>query len=186
MKKQLLAALVAGIIMFIWQSLSWTVIPVHHSSLKYNPNQDTIMNVLTQNIQEEGLYYIPMLDMSKKPSSEEYQKFEEDSKGKPWALVSYHKSYDGMDPMTFLKGIILNILSAYLVVLLLTGMKINEMSMMNIVATTMLFPIIIILQATFTDANWWSTPSHFYIGTIIDLLTAWLLAGLWFGFFLKK
>ena len=31
MKKQLLATLVGGIILFVWQFLSWALIPIHKS-----------------------------------------------------------------------------------------------------------------------------------------------------------
>lgn len=186
MFKKILASIVGGVLIFIWQSLSWTVLPIHLNSTKHTPNQDTILSVLKTNITEEGLYYLPSLDMSKHPTSEQHNEFYTQQTGKPWAMISYHFENPGMDPMQFVKGIIINIVSAFLVVMIITGMKINEMDLFKILGVTMLFPLIVTMQGVMTDVNWWNTPSHFYIGTIIDLVMGWLLAGLWFGYYLKK
>lgn len=186
MKKHILASLVGGILIFVWQALSWTVLPIHHFSTKHTPNQDTILSVLKNNIAEEGMYYLPSLDMKKHPTTDEHNEFYTKQTGKPWAMITYHFENPGMDPMQFVKGILINILSAFLVVLILTRMKVEELNFVKILGATMLFPLIVICQGVMTDVNWWSTPSHFYIGTIIDLLMGWLLAGCWFGFYLNR
>lgn len=186
MKKHLIAAVLGGIILFIWQTLSWTVIPIHNNSTKYTKYQDTLLNLLNINLKEEGLYMIPNLDLSKNPTGEEYESFSKANTGKPFATINYVKENPGMDPFVFLKGIIINIISCFIVVLLLNSMNLKDKNLLDILKTTMLFPILIIFQATLTDTNWWNTPFHFYIGTIVDLLSGWLLVGLWFGFFLRK
>ena len=49
MKKQLIATLVAAIILFVWQFLSWSLINVHSAEMSYTSKQDTILNFLSQN-----------------------------------------------------------------------------------------------------------------------------------------
>lgn len=59
MKKQLIAIFVGGLILFIWQFLSWAAIPIHKSTYGYTPNQDKILEVLSQNLTEDGVYHLP-------------------------------------------------------------------------------------------------------------------------------
>ena len=59
MKKQLIAAIVGGLILFIWQFVSWALVPLHKEVYGYTPNQDKIMEALNQNITEPGTYMLP-------------------------------------------------------------------------------------------------------------------------------
>ena len=68
MKKLWIAALVGGIIIFIWQTLSWTaILNLHHGSQEYTPKQDTIMSFLNTQFSEDGSYFLP--GVPKGPSS---------------------------------------------------------------------------------------------------------------------
>src|SRR5258706_5261786 len=86
MKKWLIGSIIGAIIVFAWQGLSWTVLGVHESSMKYTPAQTDIMNVLSSNIKEDGLYMMPSA-----PTHKEQEAMMKDMEGKPWASVIYHK-----------------------------------------------------------------------------------------------
>ena len=61
MKKTIIGAIVGGIIIFIWQFLSWTVLNTHEAAQQYTPNQEAIMAALEANLPDDGGYYIPGL-----------------------------------------------------------------------------------------------------------------------------
>ena len=46
MKKTIIASTVGGILLFMWQFLSWTAINLHSPSQQYSPKQDTILALL--------------------------------------------------------------------------------------------------------------------------------------------
>ena len=59
MKKTIIGAIVGGLIIFIWQTLSWTVLDAHRASQDYTPKQDTIMAFLNGTLDKEGGYLLP-------------------------------------------------------------------------------------------------------------------------------
>jgi hypothetical protein len=59
MKKLLIGSLIGGIIIFIYQTLSWTVLNLHAANQQYTPKQDTIMAFMNQQFTEDGSYEIP-------------------------------------------------------------------------------------------------------------------------------
>src|SRR4051812_1968417 len=95
MKKSLIAAMVGGIIIFLWQFLSWTILNLHQPAQKYTAKQDAVMTTLSSNL-EEGGYYLPSIPESS--SWAEHEKAMTESVGKPWATIQYHKALE--DNMT--------------------------------------------------------------------------------------
>ena len=86
----IIGALVGGLILFIWQFLSWSITGLHESQMAHTPNQDAIMEVLAENL-EEGSYFLP--NVAKDTPSDEAQQYMKDMEGKPWASISYHEAY---------------------------------------------------------------------------------------------
>ena len=90
MKKQMIATLVGTLILFIWQFLSWSLLNVHGAENAYTPNQEAILEYLSQNL-DEGEYYLPTVAPG--ASAAEEQALMQESIGKPWAKISYHAFY---------------------------------------------------------------------------------------------
>ena len=59
MKKTIVAALVGGIIIFIWQFLSFALINFHKPAQNYTDKQDAIMTFLNSQQLPEGGYILP-------------------------------------------------------------------------------------------------------------------------------
>ena len=55
MKKQLIATLVGGVLIFFWQFLSWTALNVHGAEFTYTPNEGKILEALSQNLPASGI-----------------------------------------------------------------------------------------------------------------------------------
>jgi hypothetical protein len=58
MKKTLLFSLVGGIILFVWQFISFAMPNLHESSMKYTPLQDEVLAALENSGLEEGMYML--------------------------------------------------------------------------------------------------------------------------------
>ena len=98
MKKLLIASGVGAAILFVWSALAWIALPLHHHTFKYTPNQDQILNVIDQNLDESGVYFLPsadnrdikLFDPEYKKASKELQ---DSMEGKPTAFIVFIKSW---------------------------------------------------------------------------------------------
>jgi hypothetical protein len=100
MKKLLLGAIVGGILVFAWQTLSWTVLHLHDPEYKQASSQDAVITSLGQ--LEEGQYLVPRASTT--ASMKEMEDFGKSMEGKPWAIVTYHKSYKMDMTMNIIRG----------------------------------------------------------------------------------
>ena len=59
MKKLIIGSIVGGIIIFLWQFISWAALNLHHASQEYTPKQDSILSYLNTQFSEDGAYLLP-------------------------------------------------------------------------------------------------------------------------------
>ncbi len=180
MKKSLIAAFVGGLIIFIWQFLSWGLINLHEPAQQYTPKQDAIMNVLTSQGLEEGGYILPMLP--KTASTEEMQQFMKDAEGKPWASVQYHKAMKNNMGLNMVRGIVINFITVLLLCWILT--RLNAPAFSTILTASLFTGLIVFFNAPYTNFIWYE---GFDIWAhLIDAVVSWGLCGLWLGWYLSR
>lgn len=178
MKKQLIASLVGGILLFVWQFLSWSMLNIHGSEMAYTPNQDKILENLTQNL-EEGSYFLPNLPPGS--SSAEEQAYMQNSVGKPWAIVSYHKAMNMSMGMNMFRGLAVDFVAAFLLTWLL--LKFASLDMKTSVLTSLAVGGIGYLTIPYLNSIWFESNS---IGHLIDAVAQWGLVGVWLGWWLPR
>ncbi len=176
MKKLLISALVAALIAFVFQALSWMALPIHKHSLKYTPKQDEILAALEG--LEDGYYMVPYFDPDN-TTMEEQQALQLEMAGKPWALINYNEAWRTSMGKNMGFGFLLNLVAALLAafVLSLAVDKVNGFFGRWFVV--LCFALFAIFQPVLAMANWWSMPAHYLTGDVLDLLIAWGLAGSW-------
>lgn len=180
MKKLLVGAIVGGIILFLWQTLSWTVLDLHGKEYKQAPSQDEILNALSTHITEDGQYYLP--HAKEGASYEEMQQEQKDMQGKPWAVVSYHKSYDASMVSNIVRGFLVAIIMAFFACWVLV--KQGNGSFGSTFISSILIGIIGYLFIPYAGHIWFQTPGA--TTNFIDVLVSWGAAGLWFGWWLNR
>lgn len=180
MKKSAIAAIVGGIILFIWQTLSNTVLDLHRSSVAYTPKQDTIINFLNEQFSEDGRYFMPTAPPN--ASLAEYEQLTEKSAGKPWAIVAYHKAMDYNMTMSMIRTLLTDIIVVWLLCWIL--MKTPKRSFSFIFFACLATGFIVFLNASYTSFIWYKDPG--INALLIDALVSWGLCGLWLGKYLKK
>lgn len=179
MKKKLVGTLVAGIILFFWQFLSWSMLQLHQAEMQYTPKQDQIMEALNQLDLEEGHYMIP--NVSSDATMEEEGEFQENQIGKPWATLSYHKAFQMNMGTNMLRGFLLNLFSAFLLVWIL--MKFRENNFMTSLLGSLAVGVIGYLTISYLHQVWMETDST---GYLIDTIVQWGLVGVWLGWWLNR
>ena len=180
MKKLVIGAIVGGIIIFIWQTLSWAALNLHHASQEYTPKQDSILSYLNSQFSEDGAYLLP--NYPKGTSREEMEKQMEVNKGKPWVQIQYHKALNVNMASNIIRGLIIDIIIAALVCWIL--LKIPTAGMGTIVAICVVIGLVVFMNSPYTVHIWY--PKADIIVHLQDALVSWTLCGLWLGWWLPR
>lgn len=186
MKKNIIALLVATVILFVWQTLSWMVLPVHNGFTKYSPADKEVLTVLNNSLTEDGMYYMPGKDPAKTYTAEEEEKYMQECVGKPVAMVFYSKSFPGMQPTVMLKGVLLNMVAVLMAIGIVNmAVKAGATPLARFLSVLSL-AVFSIFQGALMNWNWWYFPWHFLRGSVIDMLVGWSLCGLFLSWYLGK
>lgn len=188
MKKIILGSLGGSLILFIWGFLSWELLPVHFETFKHSSAQDAILQSFTDANLESGTYMVPMPDNSKGDFYDETyiaekKKFHETMAGRSFATVAYRKEGVHDDPMTMIRGYLLELLSVFCVSLILGAGATQLTSFFNRWWMVMLIAIVINMQSFMMDWNWMATSWHYVKGFVFDIFISWGLCGAWLAWF---
>jgi len=176
--KTIVGMLVAAIIMFMWQFLSWSMLNVHAAEFGHSPDQDKILSFLGDNL-EEGTYFLPHAPPGS--SMEDAQKFMEPYMNKPWAKVQYNKSFDDNMGMNMFRGFTANLLAAFLLIWLL--MKIPNNNFVTTLLASLGVGIIAFINFPYINSIWFEGNS---LGYLVDTLLQWGVVGAWLGWWLNR
>lgn len=180
MKKWIIGALVGGLISFAWQTISWTVANFHESAVAYTPKQKEVMEFLNTQFSEDGDYYMPSLP--RESSQEQFEALMEESKGKPWAKVSYHKAYDMNMGTNILKGLLSCIVCAALLIWIFS--KMQDPSFSTILLSSIFIGLIGFSTFALSTHIWYDSRD---IGaSLADGIMMWGLCGAWLGWWLRR
>jgi hypothetical protein len=72
MKKVLLPGILGGLLVFVWSAIAHMVLPIGAMGVNGIPNnEDALLTAMKSNIQQPGVYLMPGIDMSRKPTDAE-------------------------------------------------------------------------------------------------------------------
>ena len=179
MKKLAIASLIGGIIIFFWQTLSWTVLNLHSASEGYTPKQDSILAFLNAQFSEDGSYMLPGYPQG--TSREEMDKTMGSREGKPWAQIQYHKVLKVNMGMNILRGLLVDIVIVGLLCWVL--MKMRDPGFTRILLTCLITGVIVFLNSPYTVSIWF--PKADINAHFTDALLSWGLCGIWLGWYLR-
>jgi hypothetical protein len=182
MKKWLIGSLVGAILVFLWQFLSWTILPIHSGEAKYTPAQTEIMNALSSSLKEAGVYMVPTVQPG--ASMDDHEKLMKDMEGKPWATVIYRPSYKIAMARPMIRGFLIDLVLVFILIYVLT--RAGTPTAMRIFAGSVAVGLFTFLVGPYTMHNWFQTPTEAYTGHLIDGIVAWGLCGLWLGWWLNR
>lgn len=178
MKKTVVGGIVGGIILFVWSFLAWVLLPLHEPALHQITNEDAAILALQPLLNEKAVYIFP-----KNPGTSSdkaaMDAWEAKLKRGPSGLIVYDPS--GSDPMMpgqMIIGLVLDILSAWLVCWFLIRSTAFNASFVSRVAYCGMFGLFVSLFSHLMNWNWMGFPVDFTSRLIIDSLLGWIIAGL--------
>jgi hypothetical protein len=180
MKKILIGGIVGGILLFAWQTISWTVANLHDKGQQYTPKQDSIMSALASIGIEEGSYMVPR----EKPgaSMEDSEKMMKEMEGKPWAKLTYYKAWNLNIGMNMARGAIANIIIVCLLCWIFA--KMGSQGFTTYLLASIFVGIICFTNGPYTGHIWY--PLHDVNAHLMDALVSWGLVGLWLGWWMSR
>lgn len=176
MQKQFIGTLVAAIIIFLWQFLSWAALNIHGSETMHTPNQEAILKCLADNNLQPGSYFLPQA-----APGEDQEAAMKAAEGKPWALISYHASMNTGMGMNMIRGFAVDLVAAFLLVWLLMNFK--ESGLKISIYASLAVGAIAYLTIPYLNSIWFETNTTAYL---IDWAAQWGLVGAWLGWWLNR
>ena len=173
MKKLIIGAIVSGLLLFIWQFLSWSMLNIHAPQFKYTPHQEQILSTLADHLQS-GDYFLPTY----KPgaSQEQIDQVMKDAVGKPWASITYRSAFNANMGMNMFRGFMANVVAAFILCWLL--LKITNLDFKTALLASLGVGLIGYIVNTYMNSIWFEKNS---IPDLIDAVVSWGLVGLWLG-----
>jgi len=178
MVKQLIGALIGGLILFFWQFASWSALNIHGSQNSYTANQSQILEYLSGNL-PQGEYFLPTVAPGASP--EEMAKLQEDVMGKPWARVQMYESFEMNMGMNMLRGFIVNFVSVFLLCWIL--MKIPQRDFMTVFLSSLAVGVIGYMTLPYLESIWFQGDT---IPELIDTFVQWGICGAFLGWWLNR
>lgn len=180
MKKTIIGALVGGLIIFFWQAASHVAFNLHEPSQMYTASQDTVLNVLTKHLKNEGGYILPRMENEQDMAQAE--EFAKKATGKPWARIQYYTDYQISMQDNMIRGLVIDIFLVLLVIYLIKQFKTAKMR--DILGLCLVLAILVFTNSPYTQHIWY--PVFDLRAELIDLLVSWGLCGLWLGWYLPR
>ncbi len=179
MNKALIGSLVGGLILFMWQFMSWTKLDIHGSEMAYSPQQEQILECLASSGLEDGTYYMP--NVAPEASPEEQEAAWKEAMGKPWATLHYQSSSENTMVMNMVRGLIIDVLAVYILCFLLMGR--NDLTKQKVIISSIMIGLIGYLTISYLNTIWFKTNS---VGYLIDTVVQWGLCGVWLSWWLTR
>lgn len=182
MKKWIIGSIVGGILVFLWQFLSWTMLGIHNSEVKYTPAQEAIMSQLSSTLKEDGMYMLPTLPSG--ASREEHEALGKTMNGKPFATITYRTSYEFNMVGPIIRGFLIDLFLVFSLIYILT--RGGTPSPTRIFAGSVAIGFFTWLAGPYTGYNWFQLPFNAITGHLIDAIVGWSLVGIWLGWWLNR
>ena len=111
MNKVLLPGILGGLLVFIWSAFAHMVLPIGQMGLKGIPNNEgPVLDAMKSNIQRPGIYFMPGIDMSRKPTDAELNALYAKAEAGPTAFLVYHPTgAKAMTPGQLIRQALFNI-----------------------------------------------------------------------------
>ncbi|NNE30078.1 MAG: hypothetical protein HKN16_10590 [Saprospiraceae bacterium] len=179
MKKILIGALVGGLILFIWQFISYGMANLHYSQMEYTDKQDEVLAALAATGLEEGTYFMPTFEPG--TPREEMEKAFEGRIGKPWAQVSYHSDMQNNMGANMARGFVMNVIVMAILCWIL--LQFADLTFGKSVLASIGVGVIGYLVISYLNSIWFMTNS---LPDLIDQVVQFGLAGSWLGWWLNR
>ncbi|MBI1882582.1 MAG: hypothetical protein HYS08_00005 [Chlamydiae bacterium] len=181
MMKKLIGGVLGGVVLFIWGTVSWMVLPWHNTTMASFTNEAAVETALVANAPQQGIYVLPgnhSLDAHLSPEEKEIlqkKNYEKMAKG-PFAFIAMSPQGTGTIGLCMIRGLAIEILAALLMSFLVFRVGAERFSCK--VGLVVMVALIAGIVCELPSWNWSGFPLSYTLVSIADLLIGWFLAGL--------
>jgi len=181
--KTIIAAVVGGVLLFLWGFVAHVLLPFSDQALKPVPNEAAVIEALRSNITENGVYAVPRLDY-RRASEAEQQAYADKVANGPSGLLVVRTGGVSMD-MAFTRADVrlLRVLAALVAALAVGGLALRSYGAR--VGTLFAFGVVAWLSVSVSQWTWYGFSTDFLISDLVDQWGGWLLAALGMAAVLK-
>ncbi len=182
----LVAAIVGGIVMFVWQAVAHMALPIGEMGMKTASGQDAAIATLRASATEGGgVYMLPGMSPEQWADERAKTAFQEQYKSSPYAFVVYrpegNPALADMLP-NLAKQFVSDVIAAFLVAWVLALGAFGFGKRVLLAGALGLFAWLAISVPYW---NWYLFPANFTVGALVEQVIGWLLAGIaiawWLG-----
>ena len=171
----IVAAIVGGLVVFIWSAVSHIVTPLGGMGLSTLPDEARQLESF-RSIPASGMYFFPGIDMKKMSTPEQQKAFDQKMQTGPSGLLIITKGPgEAMSPRQLGSELATNIIAALIAAILVSMMVGAYLKRAFAVALLGAFSIISLLASYWI---WYGFPGAYIAGEAITEIVGWLLAGL--------
>ena len=178
MKKHILFSIIGGIILFVWQFLSYAMPDFHKSAHAYTPLQDSLLNQFERVGLKEGMYMLGMPNPDK--PEEVAASWNEESS--TWAIVNYRIDDSNNMALPMSRGVIICIIIAGILFWLFRHTQDSSLSKKILISVAVGF--ISFLYVPYSNFIWYKAPDIY--AHMMDGIIPWLILGFIGHLFLKE
>jgi len=179
-----IAALLAAIVIFIWQFLAHMVLPIGEMGFRLPANEDAVLQAVPTALPTPGIYYLPSIDPAKMSDEAVMKAWTEKASKSPYVFAVVNTPPE--NPARMAPQLVKQFITVFLAALLASFV---------LAATTWTFGARVIGAVAFGIfgwlANivplwtWYRFPSDFIVGNFLEEAIGWLLGGIaiawWLG-----
>ena len=176
--RTLVAALLGGLVLFVWGFLSHAVLPLGDIGLRQAGSEDAVLAALREGLPGEGVYLLPGLAPEAMADPAAQAAYSAKAVAGPNAVVVYQpQGRDGlrMGPQLALEWLT-NTLAAALVAWVLSLLP-SGMGRRIAVAVAVAMGVFAWLVVAVPQMNWYRFPLDFTLAALLQHAVGWLLAG---------
>lgn len=171
------AGIIGGLVMFLWSAVAHMALPIGEAGLKVPTQQEAVLDAIGQSAAGEGVYMYPSIDPAKMGDAAAMQAFGERSRGKAFAFVVYQPGGNPvMQDMTpnLLRQLVTDYFAALVAAWILA---LGAWSFTRRVLVAGALGLFAWLALSLPYWNWYMFPLDFTLGTLVEQVVGWLLAG---------
>lgn len=161
------AGILAGIVLFVWSFISWTMLPWHMASVRQFNSEVAVAQIVQANVAESGVYMLPAASTAQGATAQ----------NQPVVFASVIMGGMPMS-MAMQMGISLatQIIAAFIVAWMLS--RTYRLSYIGRVAFVFAFAVAATIIRDVPLWTWFGFDLHYTLVNMADVLVGWLLAGL--------
>lgn len=176
MKRKMIAIGLATLTLFMWNAISWMVLPFHGRSLQTLPDAVVEFTTLSSKHLKSGVYHYPGTPEDNTPES--LNNLEQKlASGPRIPLMVYHPGGSKLfNPSDFIASLALNLITVLVIFSLLKFLP--KPSLMAVLKVSFILAVLVSSCSDLLLMNWYKLPLAFTIPNMLDHLIGITLAGI--------